>query len=140
MNTFSSLMPHTRTGRCCLKHRSSPALKVESSLVAALLELLPVVDIYAQIQKAVRQWLGDKDNVSLEPERGERYRACVMPFYHILRAERHCRGLSFWCAAAAFNDDERVLMQAYSSSHDVLATDCASLVAGKIRKRVCFVE
>ncbi len=104
------------------------------SPVAALLELLPVVDIYAQIQEAVRQWLGNKDHVSLEPERGERYRACVMPFYYILCNESRRRGLSFWGAS----NDERVLVQAFSSSHDVLATDCASLVAGKIKKSSLF--
>ncbi len=95
--------------------------------VAALLELLPVVDIYAQIQEAVRQWLGNKAHIKLEPERGERYRACVMPFYYILRDESR-RGLGSW----GTTDDETVLMQSFSSSHDVLSTDCASLVAGKI--------
>ncbi len=101
--------------------------------VAALLELLPVVDIYAQIQEAVRQWLGNKAHMKLEPERGERYRACVMPFYYILRDESR-RGLGSWDTT----DDERVLMQSFSSSHDVLSTDCASLVAGKIKKNVCL--
>ncbi len=103
-------------------------MPVDSPIVA-ILELLPAVDIYAQIQEAVRQWLGNKAHMSLEPERGEWYRACVMPFYRILRNETH-RGLTSWDGAS---NGERVLMEALSSSHDMLSTDCASLVAGKIK-------
>ncbi len=97
--------------------------------VAAFLELLPVVDIYVQIQEPVRQWLGNKAHMKLEPERGERYRSCVMPFYYILRDQSR-RGLG----SCGTTDGERMLMQSFSSSHDMLSTDCASLVAGKLKR------